>query len=237
MKKAFETTGYTIKEETVDFLHHNILDSSFVIDVNHQFPGYYSTPVMEETKPRSILLVTKKKYSWEKILRTFEIIDKYTEFNVKGTYARVSIGNNYYDCIQVKGLESYDKIPIIQQAFREEGIRFMNSKNYKDQMTVSIKLSKFYKIEQVAENIYKDMDVENIHYFIIPNPLNWELFRSITMKIKNNISNRNYDAVLGVFFMDKSVKDMVRIYKPDIELALLEEIKDKYYSEIKRYFQ
>jgi hypothetical protein len=236
MKKSFETTGYTIKEETVDFLHHNILPNTFVIDVNHQFPGYYSTPVMDETKPRSILLVTKKKYSWEKILRTFQLIDKYTDFNVNGTYAGVSFGNNYFDCIQVKGLESYDKIPIIQHAFQEEGIRFMSSKNYKDQMTVSIKLSKFYKIEEVGENIYKDMDVQNIHYFIIPNHLNWELFRNITMKIKNNISNRNYDAVVGVFFMDKSIKDMIRIYKPNIKTELLKEIKEKYYAEIKRYF-
>ena len=236
MRKSFETTGYTIKEETVDFLQHNILANTLVIDVNHQFPGYYSTPVMEETKPRSIMLVTKKKYSWEKILRTFQIIDKYTDFNVNGTYARVSFGNNYYDCIQVKGLESYDKIPIIQHAFQEEGIRFMNFKKHKGNMTVSIKLSKFYNIVEVGENIYKDIDVENIHYFLIPNHLNWELFRNITMNIKNNISNRHYDAVSGVFFMDKSIKDMIRIYKPNIKPELLQEIKEKYYLEIKRYF-
>lgn len=69
MEKTFETTGYTVKEENVDFLNHHILPNTMVLNVNHPFPGFYGTPVMEESKPRSVLLVTKEKYSWEKYSR------------------------------------------------------------------------------------------------------------------------------------------------------------------------
>ncbi|MGE5355718.1 MAG: hypothetical protein ACM3PT_05705 [Deltaproteobacteria bacterium] len=236
MEKIFETTGYTIKEENVDFLNHHVLANTMVINVSHPFPGFYGTPVMEESKPRAVILVTKEKYSWEKILRTVSNINKFTDYKINGTYARVSLGNIYFEGIRIRGLNSYDEIPIIQHAFQEEGFRFMNARKYKDDQTVAIKLSKFYKIQQVAESIYLDMDTEHIHYILIPHQLNWELFRSITMKIKNNISNRNFDVVSGVFFMDKTVKDMIRVFKPGISLELLSEIKEKYYKEIERYF-
>lgn len=236
MKEIIETTGYTIKEETVDLLTHHILANTFVINVNHPFPGFYGTPVIEETKPKAILLVTKEKYSWEKILRTSASINKFTHFNIDSTYARIQIGNTYLDSIRIKGIESYDDIPVIQHAFQEEGFTFMNSKKIKENQTISIKLSKFYLIDQLEEDIYKDMSTDNMHYIIIPHNLNWELFRTITLNIKNNISNRNYDVVQGIFFKDRTVRDMIRVYKPDITIELLREIRERYKKEIDRYF-
>ncbi len=236
MEKTFETTGYTVKEENVDFLNHHILPNTMVMNINHPFPGFYGTPVIEESKPRSVLLVTKEKYSWEKILRTVSAINKFTDFKINGTYARASFGNIYFDSIRIKGLNSYDEIPIIQHAFQEEGFRFMNARKFKDDQTITIKLSKFYLIKEIRESIYLDMDTEHIHYIIIPHNLNWELFRNITLRIKNNISNRNFDVVSGVFFMDKTVTDMIRVFKPEISIELLKEIKERYYKEIERYF-
>ena len=88
MQRTFETTGYTIKEENVDFLHHHILPNTMVMNISHPFPGFYGAPVMEESKPRGLLLVTKEKYSWEKILRTVSNINRYTDYKINGTYAR-----------------------------------------------------------------------------------------------------------------------------------------------------
>lgn len=118
MEKIFETTGYTIKEENVDFLNHHVLANTMVINVSHPFPGFYGTPVMEESKPRAVILVTKEKYSWEKILRTVSNINKFTDYKINGTYARVSLGNIYFEGIRIRGLNSYDEIPIIQHAFQ-----------------------------------------------------------------------------------------------------------------------
>ncbi len=112
----------------------------------------------------------------------------------------------------------------------------MKKRTFKDGTTVSIKVSKFYDVENVEENIYKDVKTDHMYYIVIPHHLNWELFRKITNIIKNNISNRNFDVVLGVFFMNYTVKDMIRIFKPGISKELLLEIKEAYEKEIKRYF-
>ncbi|MEZ4907166.1 MAG: hypothetical protein R2771_05890 [Saprospiraceae bacterium] len=61
------------------------------------------------------LLVTKEKYSWEKISRAAKI-NKFTDFNIDATYAKISLGNNYYDSIRIKSFDSFDEIPIIQNA-------------------------------------------------------------------------------------------------------------------------
>lgn len=236
MKKSIEVTGYTIKEENVDFLKHHIIPNTMVVNVNHPFPGYYGIPGEAENKPRSVLLVTKEKYSWEKILRAATKINKFTDFNIDATYAKISLGNNYYDSIRIKSFDSFDEIPIIQNALIEEGFKFMNEKKMKDDQTVVIKISKFYDIEEIGDGLYKDIDTENMYYISIPHQLNWELFRNLTLKIKNNISNRNYDAVLGVFFMQNGVCDMIRIYKPNASVELLNEIKNKYLTEMERYF-
>ncbi len=236
MKRPIETTGYTIKEENVDFIKHHMLPNTLVINVNHPFPGYHGQPMIDNAKPRSILLVTKKKYSWEKVIRAAQKIDKFTDYNIDCSVSTISIGNNYFYAIRVKGLPSYDEIPTIQRAFQEEGFELMKRKRYKDELTVSMKVSKYYNIEKLEEGIYKDSNTDHMFYVEIPHHLNWELFRKITYDIKNNISNRNYDVSVGIFFMNNTIVDMVRVFKPNISMELLREIKEKYLKEIERYF-
>ena len=236
MSKPFEATGYTIKEENVDFLKHHVIPNTLVINVNHPFPGYHGTPMLDKMKPRVILLVTKKKYSWEKILRSTMIINKFTDYEIFASPSTVAIGNNYYNAIRVKGLPSYDEIPILQHAYLEEGFEFMKKKKYKDDLTISMKVSKFYDVEEIEKNIFKDIETEHMFYFKIPHHLNWELFRKITFAIKNNMSNRNYDVSVGVFFMDYTVIDMVRVFKPNMKIELLRELEENYRKEIARYF-
>ncbi len=236
MKRPIETTGYTIKEENVDFIKHHMLPNTLVINVNHPFPGYHGQPMIDNAKPRSILLVVKKKYSWEKVIRAAQKIDKFTDYKIDCSISTVSIGNNYFYAIRVKGLPSYDEIPIIQRAFQEEGFELMKRKRYKDDLTVSMKVNKYYNIEKLEDGLYKDSNTEHMYYVEIPHHLNWELFRKITYDIKNNISNRNYDISVGIFFMNNTIVDMVRVFKPNITMELLREIKEKYRKEIDRYF-
>lgn len=236
MSKPFEATGYTIKEENVDFLKLHIIPNTLVINVNHPFPGYHGTPMIDKIKPRSILLVAKKKYSWEKILRSTMNINKFTDYEVFASPATIAIGNNYYEAIRIKGLPSYEEIPILQHSYLEEGFEFMKKKSYKDGLAISMKVSKFYNIEKIEKNIYRDIETKHMFYIRIPHHLNWELFRKITFAIKNNISNRNFDISVGVFFMDHTVIDMVRVYKPNMKIELLRELEKNYSKEIARYF-
>jgi len=236
MNKTFEVTGYTTKEEQVNTLSQSILKNTFVLDICHPFPGYNRDKLEHLTTPRGIIFVTSKEYEWNKILRTTKKISGFLEYDINGTYSNVILGNQFFHALRVKGIPSYDEIPIVQHAYQEEGFQFMKSKSLKGDMTAVIKVKKFYMLEQIEEGIFADKVNLDMHYILIDRELNWELFRKITQKIKNNISNRNFDVVLGAFYMDMSMKEMIRIYKPNISRELLHEIKLLYQKEIVKYF-
>ena len=47
------------------------------------------------------------------------------------------------------------------------------------------------------------------------------------MDIKYNTNDNNFDAALATFFRARGIIDLVRIYKKDLSLDELKEIKDK----------
>lgn len=232
MGQAIEISGYTLKEEEVNAMRHNILSGTFVIDVCHPFPGFYGNELLDPKSPRSVIFITKKKYTWESILRANKKINHGLEYDIVSGACEVRVWNTVFDGIRVKGFPSYEVIPNVQHAFKEEGFDFMKKKKMLPATTILMKVKKFFQLEEIGDGIYKDLDMPEMSYIEIPEHLNWEIFRNMTMKIKNNISNRSYDVVEGVFYKNDGITDMLRIYKPNIELSLLEEIKESYLKEI-----
>jgi hypothetical protein len=236
MKGSFEIIGYINKEELVSGLSHSNLKNTFVIDISHPFPGYNREKLSKLTTPRGVIFITNEKYEWNKILRTTEKINSFLDYEINGSAASIELWNKTYHGIRIKGLPSYDEIPIVQHAFQEEGYRFTKRIPMKEDLTAQIRVKKFFKLKEAGENIYLDQTTNDMSYILINHLMNWELFRKITLKIKNNISNRNYDVVNGAFYYNEKMVDMIRIYKPNISMELLNEIKDNYCKEIAKYF-
>lgn len=70
-------------------------------------------------------------------------------------------------------------------------------------------------------------------YIEIPQYLSWENFRKITERVKHNVSNQNFDAAKGIFYKDDTVKDIIRLFKSNMPLELLQEIKKRYEKELR----
>lgn len=236
MKGSFEVIGYINKEELVSGLTRSILKNTFVINISHPFPGYSREKMSKLTTPRGVLFVTNQKYDWNMILRTTERINSFLDYEINGSAATIDLWNRNYHALRIKGLPSYDEIPIVQHAYQEEGYQFMKRKPMKDDLTVQFRVKKFFQLKEVGDRIYNDSGTTSMSYILIDRMLNWELFRKITLEIKNNISNRNYDVVNGAFYYNNKMHDMIRIYKPDMTKELLEEIRDKYTKAIAKYF-
>lgn len=235
MSKKFEVSGYVDKEEIVNSLDHSIMPGTFVVEINHPFPGYYAEAMKEYSKPRSVLLMSKKKNTWEKTLRTAAKVNKFLDFKLNASVAEMYVGNQTHQAVRIKGMNRFEDIKTVQQAFTEEGFRFIKKRGkYKDE-TVVIKVKKFYSLNQAGEGLYFDDKQQEMAYVEIPSRLNWELFRKITAKIKNNINDNNYDAALATFYMNDGIQDIVRIFKPNNNAALLGEIRTAYLNEIARY--
>lgn len=228
MKKSREVLGHIIKEETISLLNHHVVKGSLVINIDHPFPGFHGHNFDFSSKPRSIILLTKELYSLAKILRAQRVINNKDGFDISASFAKVKVDKKIFYGIRIKGLTCYDQIPDLQKEFMNLGFEFLMQKKIKTDKPVSIKISKFFHINSLDNGIFEDSHYKNMYYLDIPNYVNWERFREITTHVKNNISNNNFDVVKGIFYMNDRVYDIIRVYKNNISMDLLEEIKERY---------
>jgi mannose/fructose/N-acetylgalactosamine-specific phosphotransferase system component IIB len=89
-------------------------------------------------------------------------------------------------------------------------------------------------LEKINDNIFKDLEDEYMYYLEIPREISWSLFKKITSSVVNNIDNSNFDAARAYIYFE-GITDFVRIYTRNPSLKRLEDIRDKYNTEIKKY--
>jgi hypothetical protein len=233
--EAFETSGYTLKEESISSLSEDILKGTFVLENNDPFPGYYGLIMKESNVPRSIFFITSAKHSWESILRATEEINSKYKSSLNGAAADITIGRKTYYGIRVKGIDSFQTIEKFQEAYRNLGFKMMKSRRINKKLPALIKVKKFFHIHKIAEGIYTDDSSPDMSYILADSHWDWEDFRKATNYIKNNMEDHNYDIVCGVFYMNGGVRDMVRILKPEISSEMLLDIQAKYKNEHRKY--
>ena len=228
-KTIVETIGAVAKEEKLITLTENIMPYTLVLETAEPYPGYHGANLPADTSPVSVFLITQKKYSTVKILRTATHISKYFDHNFDADPGVICIGNNLQYCIRIRGLDNYRLIGNLQESFNAEGIKFAKTRNIS--ATAIIKIKKHFIIEEIEEGIYKDLEDHSMFYIRMPKQINWKVFAKITGIIKNNIDNANYDAALAVIYT-KNMLDVVRIYARDISMEKLRFLKLKYCEEI-----
>ena len=60
------------------------------------------------------------------------------------------------------------------------------------------------------------------------------MFKKITLDIKNNVDNINFDAAQGVFYRKCGIVDVVRIYDQDKNVERLTTLRKLYLDEINK---
>jgi len=236
MSKHFEVTGYLNKEETVHTLSDFKLKNTFVVIADKPYPGYHyhkiDARMIEQNT--TVFLITKNRNTWASIIRASEKINKFLDEPIDASYANLDLFNVPHYAIRIKGLKNMEELETIQKAYQEEGFAFMKNKRMLKARPTFFKVKRFFTIKEVEEGIYKDD--ESMFYFTINRKVEWELFRKMTSNVKSNISNNNYDVVDGAFYMNHKLVDFIRVYKPDCDIALLKEIREKYQKQIQKYF-
>jgi len=228
MEKTREVVGHIIKEEQISLLKHQILPQTVVVNIDHPFPGFHGWDFNFTSKPRSVIILTAKLYSWAKILRAQAKYNQETAAKINASFAKIMIGKTVYYGIRIKGLTGYDAIPDLQKKLESYGFELLKNKKLKTEKPVSIKISKFFHIKSLDSKIYADKCIDDMFYIEIPEYLSWETFRQITEHVKRNVSNHNFDVAKGLFYKDDSVTDIIRLFKKGMTLELLQEIKQRY---------
>ena len=72
-------------------------------------------------------------------------------------------------------------------------------------------------------------------YFQVPLKLSWEEFEEMTIHVKRNIDDQNWDAALATIYRKTGIEDHIRIYNDhNSDMSALNQIRKKYVQEIKK---
>jgi len=229
--RIIETLGGLAKEEKLKTLSDHILPNTFVLETEEPFPGYHGANLPTEAKPISAFLITRSKYSPEKIMRVAHNIQKYFPHQFDAVPGKICIQNNILPCIRIRGFNNYELIGDLQKCFLSEGIEFAKKRTFFADAVIQLK--KHFMIEEIEEEIYRDMDEHSTYYFRIAKQISWQLFLKVTQIVRNNTS-ANFDGAKAAIYT-KDILDVVRIYAPGITIETLRELKKRYTLELDKF--
>ena len=101
----------------------------------------------------------------------------------------------------------------------------------------SMKIKKYFLLDEVNEGIYMDRETPEMAYFEIPFQLDWATFEKITIDLKHNIEDNNFDAALGTLYRKNGLKDIIRIYDTNVCLGECLFLMEKYCKAIEQHFK
>jgi hypothetical protein len=228
-----ETNGFIMKEEVISSINTHIIPGTLVFEDLEQYPGYHGRDIPSGSVPGHIFLALKQQYSTEQLIRTTQNIQKIYPHEFSMTISDVEVGHDAYNCIRLKKLEKYEQIEELQTYYKDLEIEFLK-RGKKYNQNALIKLYKIFMLEQVTELIYKDLEVENIHYLQIPKTTNWKLFVKITEIVKSNLNNYKFDAALGGLYRFSGLIDVIRVYG-NLSTEQMEKCREKYVELLKKY--
>lgn len=219
-----ETFGSLIKEEQVKTVEHDIVPNTLVLENLDAFPGYYGAHLPHDKVPDSFFLVMTRKESTEKILRIAQDIRKHSHIEFEGSPASISIFNNTYYSIRLRGLTDFSQLSVIQEYYRDAGISFAKRKSVDDRAVIHIR--KVFRLENMTPVIYKGSE-QYMYFLKIDRQLVWSHFKTITKQLRNNIDISAFDAALAVVYTSEVI-DLVRIYTRTLTLEEMQRIHEKY---------
>jgi len=225
-KTIFQSIGSITKKEKLRPVEQLADCKGLILESTEPFPGYHGTTVPDKLEPDSIFLVTKQAYNDDKILRAIMKVRKTFPFQFDATPGSLTLNNAQANVIRLK-LLNYNRVPEFVEVLQEHDIEFMKKRKISPYISL-IKIRKHFQMEESVEGIYQDIKTKEFSYLQIPCLLRWSSFEKITMQIKYNMEDNNFDAALGHVYDANGLLDFVRIYDKNFKLGKLIFIREKY---------
>lgn len=225
-KKIIQSIGNITKKETLRLVEQLNNCNSLILESTEPFPGYHGTTVPDKLDPDSIFLVTRYAYNDDRIIRAIMAVKKTFPFRFDAAPGSLYLNNKPVNIIRIKFLP-YHHVPELIEIFQDHEIDFMKKRRINPYDSL-IKIRKHFRMEESVEGIYQDMDTKEFSYLQIPCAMRWNTFEKITMQIKYNIKDNNFDAAMGHVYDANGLLDFVRIYDKNFKLGKLIFIRNKY---------
>ena len=225
-KKIIQSIGNITKKEMLRLVEQLDTCKSLILESTEPFPGYHGTTVPDKMEPDSLFLVTKLAYNDDKIIRAIMAVKKTFPFRFDAAPGSINLNNKQVNIIRLKFLQ-YQYVPELIEILQDQDIDFMKKRKVNPYESL-IKIRKHFRMEESMEGIYQDMETKEFSYLQIPHTMRWNTFEKITMQIKYNIKDNNFDAAMGHVYDANGLLDFVRIYDKNFNLDKLKFIREKY---------
>lgn len=232
-KTIIERFGGIYKRETLTSLQDEMFDS-LVYEASRPFPGYYEE-YSTVKKPLYFYLVLKEPIGMEEVIRANQNVRKRCKVAFEATKSKISLLHEQLPVVRIRNIEKEENLVELINLYKENGFEFQKKISKESKAEVLIKIYKFFKLEDLGDDIFMDHSEKEFLYFNLPRAINWELFEKATINVKYNWNKSAFDAAFGYFFQDEKVTDMVRIYHEKVDKAYIEELKGLYFKEIERW--
>ena len=204
---------------------------TLILETSAPFPGYHGKNLPEMTINGSKFLLTKSNHTDETIVRAIQYVKSQSGLHFDATPSTILFQNKPVEAVRFKKL-SYADVPEVVNYFKKSGIFYKEKKGVSPYNSI-ISIRKFFKMSRLEEGIYRDMKDEHQYYIQIPGPLDWDSFENITLNIKYNLEDSNFDAALVYVYFEKGIVDFVRIFCLESNIEMLKQIRKKYLEKIK----
>jgi hypothetical protein len=207
--------------------------TALVLISEHPYSGYYGTTVPDKKEPESMYLVTYQDYTDDQIIRSIQAVKTHFEYSFDAVPGTIGFLNKNLGVIRITCV-SYEHIPLLIEAFRQEGIAFMQHRNLPHFEGI-IRVTKYFKTEEADKGIYIDLENPNFAYLRIDKVMTWDTFEKIYRDVRNNITEFSFDAAMATMYDESGIIDFVRIYDEKRSLEKLRVIYKKFRDIMARY--
>lgn len=230
--KKMEVFSNLTKKVTIVSVEEKVIPGSLVFEALNQFPGYYhETPTKPE--PIYIYLVLDRQYPLEEVLRATQNIEKEYNWNFDSGKGYMLLGSQLLNVIRLRHLSEIDLVEKIQEAYQKQGIRFLMNKKITGKLEAEVKIVKFLNLEKLDEGVYIEWQDKNFGYIEIPKFLHYDAFVKVTMDVKYNWEEHEFDAASGSFYKDGRLVEFVRILSNKIDADYLIRLRNLFLEKIR----
>jgi hypothetical protein len=231
-ERLIETIGKLVKKEILRSVEHETHSDKLIFENMEPYPGYHGTTVPDTMEPDSLFAITKMKYNDERVIRAIQAVKKKTDLIFDAAPGSVKYQNSNYNFLRFRYIQ-YRHLGDLLRLFDETGLVFYRKRKVRSFETI-IEIRKFFNLKETIDGIFEDQLQENTSYIELPVQLTWNQFEKITMSIKYNMEDRNFDAAQSSVYCDKGLMDFVRIYDKEQCKGKLIHIRDKYISAVEK---
>lgn len=227
--EKIERYGHLSKIETLRSVTVQKLPGTLVLEAPEPFPGsssYYSE-IPQVLAPLYVYFILDGFSDLELASRATQKVRTLFPWEFDAAFSSIDLNGETYNAIRVRHLNDFDHIPKLQESYQKVGVNFKKSTRTINGKGV-ITLKKLFHLTKFNDGLFLDRDQVDHGYFSVPWQLPHQEFRALVKRVKYNWDTMKIDVAQGWVYSEDRIENLVRIYNPEINLTVLNEIKKQF---------